>query len=421
SHGSDKAMVQTQLSEQFTKCGSIALHSHDPSWILESVEACNLANRAVAGSSAAYAPPRNQVESELCAMWSGLLGLERIGIHDDFFALGGSSLLAVRLFAQIEKVLGKALPLVTLFQSPTVEKLAHAIEQRKRHTATSSIVPIQTNGSKPPLVLVHGAGGGILWGYANLATYLGQDQPVYAIEPRLAAAGHTSLTVEEMARAYLADLRAFQARGPFYIGGYCFGGYIAYEMARLLEQAGEPIALLALIDSAAPNGSYDRLPWTNPLFYFRFARNTAYWLADFVRQHPREQWRFVKRKSAVLLRKFFGRRENQQNVVDIRQYIDPVHFPDEELRLWQVHLDAGGTYKPQTYGGRVTLLRTRGQPFLCSFNPEYGWGELAAGGVEIRMVPGAHEGIFVEPEVRALAAQLAACLRQTRVESPSGK
>jgi thioesterase domain-containing protein len=325
------------------------------------------------------------------------------------------------LFAHIEKVLGKALPLVTLFQSSTVEKLAHAIEQRKRHTATSSIVPIQTSGSKPPIVLAHGAGGGILWGYANLATYLGRDQPVYAIEPRLAVAGHTSLTVEEMARAYLADLRAFQPRGPFYIGGYCFGGYLAYEMARLLEEAGEHVALLALIDSAAPNGSYERVPWSNPLFYFRFARNTAYWFADFVRLHPRDQWRFVKRKSAVLLRKVFGRPAKQQHAIDIQEYIEPAHFPEEELRLWQVHLNAGSTYKPGRYGGRVTLLRTRGQPFLCSFHPEYGWGELAAGGVEIRMVPGAHEGIFVEPEVRALAEQLAACLRRTRTETPAGR
>jgi thioesterase domain-containing protein len=250
-----------------------------------------------------------------------------------------------------------------------------------------------------------------------LATHLGQDQPVYAIEPRLAVAGSTSLTVEEMARAYLEDLRAFQPRGPYYIGGYCFGGYVAYEMARLLEQAGESVGLLALIDSAAPNSSYERVPWTNPFFYFRFARNTAYWLVDFVRLGPREQWRFVQRKSAVVLRKIVGRPGKESQTIDVQEYIDPVHFPEEELRLWKVHLTAGGTYKPKRYGGRVTLLRTHGQPFLCSFHPEYGWGELAAGGVEIRMVPGAHEAIFVEPDVRSLAAQLAACVRQCRSEN----
>jgi thioesterase domain-containing protein len=103
--------------------------------------------------------------------------------------------------------------------------------------------------------------------------------------------------------------------------------------------------------------------------------------------------------------------------VDIRQYIDTSYFPEEELRLWQVHLNAGGAYKPAPYAGCVTLVRTRGQPFLCSFDPKYGWGELARDGVKIRMVPGSHEAIFVEPDVRSLAAQIAACIRETKVES----
>lgn len=404
---------------RFVKCRAIALQSHDPNWILQSVEEWGRAHRGdtTATTAAEYVAPRDPTERELCAIWAELLGLERVGIHDDFFALGGSSLLAVRLFAQIEKLLGKALPLVILFQCPTIEKLARAIDQRKGRAAATSIVPIQTAGSKPPLVLVHGAGGGILWGYANLSTHLGQDQPVYAIEPRLAAAGHTSLTVEEMARQYLADLRAFQPKGPYYLGGYCFGGYVAYEMACLLHAAGEPVALVALLDAAAPNSSYQRIPWWNPLYYFRFARNTAYWLADYLRLDRRDQWRFITRKLAVARRRIFGvPASQQQNVIDLEEYIDPSHFPEEELKLWQVHLNAGGTYKPQPYPGCVTLLRTRGQPFLCSFDPRYGWGELTAK-VDVRVLPGSHEAIFIEPGVRAFAAQVAACMRQARAGS----
>ncbi|HMJ67009.1 MAG TPA: HAD-IIIC family phosphatase, partial [Candidatus Binatia bacterium] len=233
----EKQLAPSETPQRFKNARRIALHSHDPKWILETVESRRRANRSAAASSAPYTPPRTQIEQELCGMWQRLLGIERVGVYDDFFALGGSSLLAVRLFAQIEKLLGKALPLVVLFESPTIEKLAQTIEQRREQTSSTSIVPIQTAGSKPPLILVHGAGGGILWGYANLATHLGQDQPVYAIEPRLAAAGQTSLTVEQMAAQYLADLRSFQAKGPYYLGGYCFGGYVAYEMARLLRAA----------------------------------------------------------------------------------------------------------------------------------------------------------------------------------------
>jgi thioesterase domain-containing protein len=326
-------------------------------------------------------------------------------------------LLAVRLFAQIEKALGQALPLVVLFQSPTVEQLAHAIEQRKGHATSTSIVPIQTAGSKPPLILVHGAGGGILWGYANLAAHLGQDQPVYAVEPRLAAAANELLTVETMAQRYLRDLRSFQPTGPYFIGGYCFGGYVAYEIARLLREANEPVGLLALIDSAAPNGCYDRIPWWSPVYYLRFTQNTCCWLADFMKLDRRVRREFITRKLGVWRRKISVKPGDQkQPSVDLHEYIDPSQFPDEEIRLWQGHLNAGAAFKPKPFKGRITLLRTRTQPFFCSFDPEYGWGELATEGVEVRRVPGSHEAIFIEPHVRALAAQIAACIRQARAE-----
>ena len=404
---------------QFRNCGEIALHTHDPAWILEAVETWSRANRLSVSSTVPYVGPRTHTERELCRIWAELLGAERVGIQDDFFALGGSSLLAVRVFAQIEKTLGQALPLVVLFQNPTIEQLAHVLEQRKGHTSSTSIVPIQTNGSRPPLILVHGAGGGILWGYANLSAHLGPDQPVYAVEPRLiASSAGERLTVEHMAQQYLTHLRAFQPRGPYYIGGYCFGGYVAYEIARLLREENEPVALLALIDSAAPNGSYDRIPWWNPLYSIRFAQNTCSWLSDFMKLEPRVRWQFITRKLAVFKRRIFGGREAVKHTsVDLQEYIDPTQFPEEEIKLWQAHLNAGAAYKPKPFRGRVTLLRTRTQPFFCSFDPEYGWGELAAGGVEVRRVPGSHEAIFIEPHVRALAAQVAACCRQARMSA----
>jgi len=403
---------------QFRNCGEIAQHTHDPAWILETVETWSRVNRLAVSSTGPYVEPRTHTERELCRIWAELLGVERVGIQDDFFALGGSSLLAVRVFAQIEKALGQALPLVVLFQNPTIEQLAHVIEQRKGHASSTSIVPIQTAGSKPPLILVHGAGGGILWGYANLSTHLGQDQPVYAIEPHLIGGAGERLTVEHMAQQYLTHLRAFQPKGPYYIGGYCFGGYVAYEIARLLREENETVALLALIDSAAPNGSYNRIPWWNPFYCLRFTQNTCSWLSDFMKLEPRVRWQFITRKLGVFKRKFSGARaEHKQSPVDLHEYIDPTQFPEEEIKLWQAHLNAGSAYKPKPFRGRVTLLRTRTQPFFCSFDPEYGWGELAADGVEVRRVSGSHEAIFIEPHVRALAAQVAACCRQARTGS----
>src|SRR5687768_1195056 len=253
-----------------------------------------------------------------------------------------------------------------------------------------------------------------LFPYTTL--FRSHDQPVYAIEPRLAA--DQSLSVEQMAQQYLRDVRAFQPQGPYYVGGYCFGGYVAYEIARLLREANEPVALLALIDSAAPNGCYDRIPWWRLSYYLRFTQNTCCWLADFMKLERQVRREFVVRKLGVWKRKLAGKGANQkQTAVDLQQYIDPSQFPDEELQLWQAHLNAGAAYRPKAFRGRVTLLRTRTQPFFCSFDPAYGWGELALDGVEVRRVPGSREGICIGPHVRAGAAQVAACMRQARADT----
>src|SRR5581483_9346233 len=116
------------------------------------------------GNAGSYVAPRTETEEMLCRLWQSLLRVERVGIRDNFFELGGHSLLAVRLFAEVEKLTGKKLPLVTLFQHSTVEQLALMIEQRSG-AVRSSLVAIQAHGTRPPLFLIHGAGGDVLWGY----------------------------------------------------------------------------------------------------------------------------------------------------------------------------------------------------------------------------------------------------------------
>ncbi len=395
----------------------IALHAQEPAQILEAIR-----SKTAAGprpERAAYAPPETETQRQLCALWEELLRITQVGIHDDFFALGGTSLLAVRLFAQIEKQTGRKLPLVTLFKAPTIEQLARILERKPAPAGRSSLVPLQPKGSKPPLFLVHGAGGGILWGYANLAMRLGTDQPLYGIEPR-GMSGLQPVTVEELAARYVKDVRAFQPQGPYSLGGYCFGGYVAYEMARQLEAQGQRVALLALIDSAAPNGSYDRVPWWRPGFYPKFLRNCAYWLGDFAKVKPDLRREFVRRKLGVMRKKilaYFRPGRGGPKPVILEEFIDVSQFPEPELQLWQAHLRAGTDYWPKPYGGRVTLFRTCGQPFLCSFDPRYGWDELAAGGIEIVIIPGSHESIFVEPDVMALAGALKTALANARGES----
>jgi FkbH-like protein len=398
---------------KFNRCRSIAMGLNDPRRIHEAMEGKSEVRH---GANSGYVAPRTELEKKICALWEKLLRIERVGVTDNFFELGGHSLLAVRLFAELEKITGRKLPLVTLFQAPTIEELARladADHQGKR----SVLVPVREKGSRPPLFLVHGAGGDVLWGYANLAKHMSTDQPIYGIKSRGQVGLDEFEHIEDMARYYLEEVRALQPHGPYYLGGYCFGGNVAYEMARQLRSQGERVAELLLIDASPSNAGYERLPWWRPTFHYRFARNLYYWLKDFVTLlEPQEQRRYIVRKSRVLWRKLatkLSRGKNSSNV-DLDEVIDVNHFPESELKFWQIHLNALVAHVERPYTGHVTLLRTRGQPIFCSFADDFCWGELARGGVRVKHIPGSHENIFVEPNVKFLGDQIEACLAETR-------
>ena len=292
-------------THKFVHCRRIALEANDAAEIHRRAEA---KTGVRTGTGEGYVAPQTDMERKLCELWQGLLHVERVGIQDNFFELGGHSLLAVRLFAQIEKIAGRKFPLVTLFQAPTVEQLARVLCRETPATRVRSLlVPIQPQGSKPPLFLVHGAGGDVLWGYANLAAHLDPEQPVYGIKSRGQAGLEEFTNLEEMASCYVAEMLGLQPHGPYYVGGYCFGGNVAYEMARQLHARGESVALVALLDSAPSNAGYEKVTWWHPGFAFRFIRNFGYWFTDFRRLDPQDRRRFVVRKTRVLGRKLTRR------------------------------------------------------------------------------------------------------------------
>jgi thioesterase domain-containing protein len=190
------------------------------------------------------------------------------------------------------------------------------------------------------------------------------------------------------------------------LGGYCFGGNVAYEMARQLHAVGEKVALVALLDSAPANAGYETVTWWRPGFALRFARNLSCWMDDFASIEPRDRRRFVARKLRTAARKLARKfRRNGEQSVDIEEVIDPAKFPESELKLWQTHLNALQAHRQQLYPGTVTLFRTRGQPVFSSLEDDFCWGRLA-GGVVVRQIPGSHEQIFMEPHVKTLAASL---------------
>ena len=200
-----------------------------------------------------FVAPRDRTELVLAALWQSLLDRESISIKDDFFALGGNSLMAARLASQTESLLGRPVPFPVLFKAPTIEMLASWLRPNRSLVGPSSLVPLQPVGKRPPFFFMHGWGGGVL-AFAGLARSLGPDQPVYG----LMAAGldgtrprHSS--VEEMAAHYAEEIRGCQPEGPYYLGGYSIGGWIAFAVARELQCQGQSTALLALIDTQLHN------------------------------------------------------------------------------------------------------------------------------------------------------------------------
>ena len=346
---------------------------------------------------AGFVAPQDEIEGRLVQIWEEVLGTKPIGIRDNFFDLGGHSLLAMRLFARVKQVLGTELPVASLFQSPTVEQLAQTIRQAGALLGWSALVPIQPGGSQAPLFCVHGVGGGVL-GYAELARLLGPEQPVYGLQARGLEGGEPpDPRVEDMAIRYVEAMRSVRPRGPYCLGGYSFGGVVAFEMARLLQTQGEQVALLALFDAYAPLMPDVRSQLWHPRVLISFLRNLPYWVRDFWRRQGGV--RQLLARIRVLARTAWLRRTRDTDPVRTEAAVLNVlgDIGEERRGLMVAHLRALESYRPQVCPGHATLFRVRGMRLLRTYDADLGWGQLATGGVEVQMIPGAHYNILEKP------------------------
>ena len=361
--------------------------------------------------------PRDQVECQLVRIWEEVLGVQPVGIGDDFFALGGHSLLGIRLFARIEKELGTKLPVSLLFQSPTVERLAQAIRGVEASPDWSILVPIQTGGARPPFFCVHGFGGGVL-GYAELARLLGPAQPFYGLQAHgLSGRDDPDAQIEHMAARYLQAMRIVQPKGPYYVGGYCYGGVVAFEIARQLRAHGEQVALLAVLEGYALRRSEAIKQLWRPRALARFVLNLPYWLQDTLHRPDARQRLVADLRSRIWHndeRRVWDARVAQIIGVDLR---DESSIPEAQRRLMAVHLQAIREYRPQVYPGALTLFRVRALSPSRSYDPEMGWGRFAMGGVEVRMTAGAHYNMLESPYVETLAATLKESLERVQEQA----
>lgn len=372
------------------------------------------------GETGGYTAPRDDLESQLCAIWEAALGVQPVGVEDDFFALGGHSLLAVRMFAQIEQQIGRRLPLASLFQRPTVAGLAGLLRQEAQTPANPALVVIQSEAKgapdRPVLYCVHTFGGAAL-DLRPLAEALGPDQPFYGLQARgLDGEAEPHADIPTMAAYYVAAVRAHQPHGPYYLSGYCFGGVVAYEMAVQLRALGEPVALAAPIDAPAPG--YESLPsaWSLEQAAAFFA-NLPYWLRDFFQMNREEMGVVVRRRLKRIARSVgrrFGRASELTPLEIIGDHVHVLEAPDYRRNLMELHLKALLDYRTPPYDGRVTAFRVRRRPLFSRQDPNLGWGRVAASGVDLRVIPGAHHNLMQPPYVNLLAAALRQAIDQTQ-------
>jgi amino acid adenylation domain-containing protein len=348
--------------------------------------------------------PRDGVEERLVAVWEKVLGVSPITPADNFFDLGGHSLLAVRLFSEIEKEFGKELPLATLFQTPTVEGLAAVLRQQGLNADWRALVPIQPEGSRVPFFCVHANGGNVLF-YRELAEGMGPAQPFYGLQsPGLDGRSPMLSSVEEMAERYLREIRTVQPNGPYYLGGYCLGAYVALEMARQLEAAGESAALVV---SLATDGQWRKARG--------FGRGVANHLARMSRMTWSARFAYIAERARFRWLRLQLRTGSAAGARCLRRG-RAMPAGVRELYIFEQNYQANLRHVAQPIRGRVAFFKAEGALYSA---PEDFWGEVAGGGMELYTVAGRDEDIFREPNVAVLAAKLRECLEKAQVGARS--
>ena len=358
---------------------------------------------AEAASIGIATQPRSPAEAQLAAIWADALSLPRVGIHDDFFDLGGNSITASRLVARVRSEMGRDLPLAALLRAPTVAGLARVMAG-ERAAVHPPLIPLQPHGGLPPLFLAPPGGGHVVC-YHPLAGLMEGDQPVYGLQARGIDDGQAPLgTTQEIAAFFIDAVRRLHPEGPYLLGGWSFGGMVAWEMGRQLRESGAEVGLVALLDTGVPHPRQDRAELLD------HARVLQRIVADLV------GWGLA---SLVRVERIGRLPHREQAVEAVKQVDSPRQLPlsrvDEILTLTRVrraNLGALVGYDPPPYEGHLTYVRTAASDRAV---PQDGavefWTRRALGGATVHRVGGSHGTILQQPFVADLAEKLTASIR----------
>jgi len=362
--------LKQRLPEYMVPSAFVALERL-PLTVNGKVDRRSLPQPEYAPAAASVTLPQDKLQAQLIAIWESVIGTKPIGIRDNFFEVGGHSLLAARLMHRIGQALGIPVPLAVLFQAPTIEKLAAALQQSGCSQYWSSLVPIQPSGSKPPFFCVHGVGGNVL-NLRQLGGHMSPDYPLYGLQAQGLDGKRPRLeTLEEMAAHYIKEIRSVQPQGPYFLGGYSLGGLIAYEMAQQLSAKGDEVAMVALLDTYPGKVKEESRSWLHLL------------------RSPQQLFVDIPYAAVDSLQRRLKRGRIAQALKDV----------------FHQNAAAGDRYVIPPYGGTVALFRAGDKSWRSSGDPYALWTSLASN-LEIHEIPGDHRGILYAPQVEHLAERL---------------
>lgn len=333
-----------------------------------------------------FVPPNTEVESKLVEIWEKMLGVRPIGIRDNFFEIGGHSLLEVRFVAEVEKNLGVTLPLTSLYYTRTIENLAKILEYKKKSGKGNSLLhPYRTKGSKPPIFSYGGS--------THLAYYLGAEQPIYWFDFHGMNGLAMPATIEEMAAEYITEIRRIQPCGPYFLLGYSIGGLVMFEAAQQLLRHGEQIALLALIDPSPPS-NLEHITKTS-----MFKHSLDYHQKGSGSSVILQKCRDILRRIRGRIR--WTRRITKRAVCEgcltlgyrLPPFLRLFYFDDRSTEVIK-------RYNAQVYPGSFLLFRR------LDNSTESQWRRLATGELEIHETWVDHNEFLEEPYVQILAEKI---------------
>lgn len=366
-----------------------------------------LPSQSYADRNSDYVAPAGDLERQLVQIWEDLLGVRPIGAQDNFFELGGHSLLAIEMMRRLEQSCGERLPLAALLEGPTIKHLAEALVTQRAADERSLLVKIQSGGAKHPFFYLHGdlLGGGFY--SLSLARALGEDQPFYALTPHGLNGSSVPKTVEAMAASFIPMVRAVQAEGPYFLGGACNGGTVAFEMARQLEWQGQRVALLVLV---ATRG---RTALARILLHGLISRaGTLFGLG------PEEKLDFFLglRAGAHRVR---GHYRNCLYRLKLRRRPLPEDLPpgldDNARAVLHSYSRVLAGYVPGRYPGRVVVLWPDEERLDWRKDPAVGWGHVTSN-LEVKIIPGTHTTYLTE-HLNVWAAHIKNYLEKARGKS----